>query len=645
MNAYFNDNKEQAFSHIEEQHFPDTYKKPNHPTFSDESIYSTQETPGGHWDNQNGKDVFYPSEWQIETFGTNYILNGMQQQGDSNVVPVRMDGIMLPEIDVQPQQVDQFASGGNIHIKPENRGKFTALKERTGKSSIWYKEHGTPEQKKMATFALNARKWKHANGGYLDNLTTKPFSYQPIPEVRYKKGGFLKRTIDLLGSLFGLDQDETQQSEGIDLREIAARQAYAESGFDSNAKSNAGAMGLFQIMPSVLQDYNTKNNNTIPTDSLVNDSINTDVRNWYMGDLMNREWNTKNNPSDSVRVAKALGAYNWGSGNLVKALNKAKADGIDIYNSWDWLSYLAPETRDYIDFILMGNNNSLHRNNVAYKSKSKQNQEKVDKIKNSFDEGGNLELDQQYANQMYEQGLQQALDLGYTGINAANFALNNAINNLQFDAGQLPEFTVTANKPDNIHYIKDDTRPGINRVTYNANQAKQYEREAQRNASIVGGMIGAPMLAVGAAPVAEMYAGSMIGPELYDLAVKGTTKVGNAMNILFPGTTEFMNLYNSGKLGKTLALGLAGLEAGTEFGLINDFIYNPSVQSGAEAALGIGATVGAGTSAVARGIDAGTNLLGAISKPIRDWKLALQLQYNADKMILNGKINKAKKMD
>jgi len=31
-----------------------------------------------------------------------------------------------------------------IHIKPENRGKFTALKKRTGKSASWFKAHGTP---------------------------------------------------------------------------------------------------------------------------------------------------------------------------------------------------------------------------------------------------------------------------------------------------------------------------------------------------------------------------------------------------------------------------------------------------------------------------------------------------------------------
>ena len=57
------------------------------------------------------------------------------------------------------KRVESGKSG--IHIKPENQGKFTALKKRTGKSSTWYKEHGTPAQKKMAVFALNARKWKH----------------------------------------------------------------------------------------------------------------------------------------------------------------------------------------------------------------------------------------------------------------------------------------------------------------------------------------------------------------------------------------------------------------------------------------------------------------------------------------------------
>jgi hypothetical protein len=67
--------------------------------------------------------------------------------------------------------VDQFSEGGHkIHIKKENRGKFTALKKRTGHSASWFKAHGTPAQKKMATFALNARKWKHSDGGLMTKL-------------------------------------------------------------------------------------------------------------------------------------------------------------------------------------------------------------------------------------------------------------------------------------------------------------------------------------------------------------------------------------------------------------------------------------------------------------------------------------------
>ena len=65
----------------------------------------------------------------------------------------------------------EYASGGKIHIKPENRGKFTALKKRTGHSASWFKAHGTPAQKKMAVFALNSKHWSHkrADGGYLQD--------------------------------------------------------------------------------------------------------------------------------------------------------------------------------------------------------------------------------------------------------------------------------------------------------------------------------------------------------------------------------------------------------------------------------------------------------------------------------------------
>ena len=59
--------------------------------------------------------------------------------------------------------MSNYANGkdSGIHIKPQNRGKFTRLKKRTGHSTAWFKAHGTPAQKKMATFAQNAKKWHH----------------------------------------------------------------------------------------------------------------------------------------------------------------------------------------------------------------------------------------------------------------------------------------------------------------------------------------------------------------------------------------------------------------------------------------------------------------------------------------------------
>lgn len=85
-----------------------------------------------------------------------------------------------------------YGEGGDIYIKPENRGKFTALKERTGHSATWFKEHGTPAQKKMAVFALNARHWKHGLGGNLFDGTSQPSQQMSRPNIfRYDDGRYV----------------------------------------------------------------------------------------------------------------------------------------------------------------------------------------------------------------------------------------------------------------------------------------------------------------------------------------------------------------------------------------------------------------------------------------------------------------------
>ena len=54
-----------------------------------------------------------------------------------------------------------FKYGGTIHIKPKNRGKFNALKKRTGKTTEELTHSKNPLTRKRAIFAQNARKWNH----------------------------------------------------------------------------------------------------------------------------------------------------------------------------------------------------------------------------------------------------------------------------------------------------------------------------------------------------------------------------------------------------------------------------------------------------------------------------------------------------
>ena len=58
---------------------------------------------------------------------------------------------------------------GGIHIKKKNRGKFTDYcgGKVTQECIEKGKKSSDPKIRKRATFADNARKWKHKNGGIL----------------------------------------------------------------------------------------------------------------------------------------------------------------------------------------------------------------------------------------------------------------------------------------------------------------------------------------------------------------------------------------------------------------------------------------------------------------------------------------------
>lgn len=95
----------------------------------------------------------------------------------------------------ESSELNTFAEGGKIHIKPSKRGTFTAAAKKHGKSVQGFasqvlanKEDYSPAMIRKANFARNASKWKHAGGGPLDSL---------VADInRRSKADFVQRLLD-----------------------------------------------------------------------------------------------------------------------------------------------------------------------------------------------------------------------------------------------------------------------------------------------------------------------------------------------------------------------------------------------------------------------------------------------------------------
>lgn len=142
--------------------------------------------------------------------------------------------------------------------------------------------------------------------------------------------------------------------------ELLKRQAYKESTFNPSAVSPAGYKGLTQIGEEVLTDYSKKKGGKKLDPFNPKDAV--ELQKFAMDDLYNASFINKPNQPDSIRIAKTLAAYNWGRGNLFNYLNEQKQKGVDIYGSYDWLNDLPKETSDYVNKILLQEDQSFNKN-------------------------------------------------------------------------------------------------------------------------------------------------------------------------------------------------------------------------------------------------------------------------------------------
>lgn len=116
----------------------------------------------------------------------------------------------------------------------------------------------------------------------------------------------------------------TASAYGVDPR-LALEVAMVESNLDPAAISSAGAIGIFQLEPATAADLGVD-----PNDPMEN--IDGGVR--YLAQMLAKY---------AGNVAEALGANDWGPGNLDKAI---------AAHGSDWLSYAPSETQHYVQTIL-----------------------------------------------------------------------------------------------------------------------------------------------------------------------------------------------------------------------------------------------------------------------------------------------------
>ena len=308
-----------------------------------------------------------------------------------------------------------YSSGGRIHIKPSHRGKFTALLKRTGKPASWFKAHGTPAQKKMATFALNARKWKHEDGGplnlypsggrFITTLTpdreeafmkdwqayanlNKLDMNPDNPEHYYDYRGFwdankkssvvnpfiweTKSTAGHLPDTWKTPGHPTFSVESVYAKDAPALAGSWENGFyvappvpdaedmkrrqwyaESSFRDGlTSSAGAMGRYQIMPITYKEYTQKTGKTGDLMDPVFNEGVRDWYIDSLGRYNAVKRGNPNPIVKEYRRYVAYNMGPGALNKVLDKAEAMGMDIDNSIEWLDLVPKESRDYANFIV-----------------------------------------------------------------------------------------------------------------------------------------------------------------------------------------------------------------------------------------------------------------------------------------------------
>lgn len=93
LRGAWKDNAEEAAN----GHLPDTWKKPNHPTFSQESKYSNAQRRGGQWaEGPDGKWQFKASDWNVRNLGADGLKGYFSEREPDAVLTLPVEARLYP---------------------------------------------------------------------------------------------------------------------------------------------------------------------------------------------------------------------------------------------------------------------------------------------------------------------------------------------------------------------------------------------------------------------------------------------------------------------------------------------------------------------------------------------------------------------
>tara|TARA_R110000822_G_scaffold25185_4_gene76371 strand:+ start:6621 stop:8651 length:2031 start_codon:yes stop_codon:yes gene_type:complete len=202
----------------------------------------------------------------------------------------------------------------------EDMGDFHYWRQALDDSGYKLTKDGIAEEK---------TEYDNAQGTFGEATTTFSEGLTPDEELEYQTlleqeaAGTLQEEVDPLSS--AIQQAEQASGVTIDPNLVQAI-IQQESGGDPSAVSPVGAQGLMQLMPATAAELGVQD----PLDPVQN--LNGGVQ--YVGQLLRKYGGDTN---------KALAAYNWGMGNVDKAISN--------YGE-NYLQYAPEETKNYVGNIL-----------------------------------------------------------------------------------------------------------------------------------------------------------------------------------------------------------------------------------------------------------------------------------------------------